>query len=66
MQEIPSYTPASYPDQPAPKKNNTGLIIAIIVVLVLCCCCVGGIGCWWLWNNGDSLTGTTGMVLHLI
>jgi hypothetical protein len=46
-----------------PKKNNTPLIIAVVVVVLSCCCCIGGIGVWWLWNNGDSLVGNAAQLI---
>jgi len=45
------------PDSAQPKKSRTWLIV-LIIVLVLCCLCTAvGSGIWWLWNNGDNLTG---------
>jgi hypothetical protein len=67
--ETPSMTPEVMPapDQPAPKKSNTGLIIGIVVVLLLCCCCILGIGGWYLWNNGDQFMKSSGALLsHII
>ena len=53
----------------APTNNNrqrTIIIVVVIVLILLCCCCpaVAG-GLYWLWNNGDRLVGTTGLVLPL-
>jgi flagellar basal body-associated protein FliL len=59
-------TPNYPPDAPAPKKSNTPIIIAIVVVVLLCCCCIMGIAGWWLFQNGDSLTGGTSMALQHI
>ena len=47
-----------------PKKNRTVIIIAVVAIL-LCCCCLGsGIAGYWLWNNGDSMLGTTGALIN--
>jgi hypothetical protein len=52
------------PEQP--KKSNTGLIIAVVVVVLLCCCCIGGVGAWWLWNNGDRLMQGASLLVQAI
>ena len=65
MQENPYAAPNPLSGQPEPKKSNTGLIIAIVIVLLLCCCCIIGVCGWWLWNNGDSLTGAS-VLLNLL
>ena len=59
-----NFSPGAF-GQPEPKKSNTGLIIAIVLVLLLCCCCILGVCGWWLWNNGDSLTGAS-LLLNLL
>ena len=46
-------------------RQRTTIIIVVVVLLVLCCCCLGGLGAWWLWNNGDRLFGITGQVMPL-
>ncbi len=63
-----TFDPTAPPPAPAPQKNNTWLII-VIVLVVLCCCCVGGIGIYWLWNNGDKLLqnlGPTSLILRML
>jgi hypothetical protein len=54
--ETPGVTPQPLPEEP--KKSRTGIIIAIVVIVLCCCCLVGGVGGYWLWNNGDQLMGT--------
>ena len=41
-----------------PKKNRTPIIIAVVLVVLCCCCLIGGLGTYWLYQNGDSLLGT--------
>ena len=48
---------------PAPARNTT-VIIRVVVVVLLCCCCVGGVGAYYLWQNGDKLlNGNPGALL---
>ncbi|MEI7849854.1 MAG: hypothetical protein WCK35_28940 [Chloroflexota bacterium] len=42
-----------------PKKNRTPMIIAIVLAVLCCCCLIGGLAGYWLWQNGDSLVGTS-------
>jgi len=57
-------TPIPPIEEQPQKKSNTWLIVIIVILVVFCCCCVGGAATIaFLWNYGDKLFGTGGMLL---
>ena len=64
MNQDMSSAPSPMPEQP--KRSNTPLIIAVVLIVVLCICCLAVGGIYYLYQNGDQLFGTGGLLLSVL
>jgi hypothetical protein len=65
MNETVISTPSPLPETPQ-KKTNIWLIVGIVLIVLCCCCAVAAGVIWYLWNNGDALLNSYGIISNLI